>query len=315
MTISNRGTQNAVLALRSSMASALCYGCITSLASLAISYGVQVELLIIARSVVVSLLCATLLAMRCESLTIRRFELTNLLVMSVTIVLTSFFQLTAIKHISVGLTVLLFFTFPVLVALHDCLQRQSLVQPSVVALSIFAFVGVAVATGAKFDHLDWLGVMFAFLAAISMACSILVARRSLVATPVLNLALGSNLAASALALMLWFVSGQSSLLSTDGDIGLSITLTILVGVLFAFGMLFQFHSIKRIGSTLTSIVLNCEPVLALVAARLIIGEEIEIGTVVGAILIVLSILVATSKMPHRWEREDVDASSQHRGNS
>ena len=299
MTDSNGETHAAVLSLRHSMASALCYGCITSIASLALDHGVQVELLVIARGFVVALLCAPLLATRRESLRIGRMGLTNLFFLSVTILLTSFFQLTAIKYISVGLTVLLFFTFPILVALHDFLGRQSLVPSNVVALSVIAFAGVGLAIGPKLDQLDWRGVAFAFLAAASMASSILVARKSLIATPVPNLAFASNLAASTLALMLWLLSGQPSLLSASDDIAFSIVLTILVGVLFAGGLIFQFQSIKRIGGTFTSIVLNFEPIIALVAARLIIGEKMEIGTAVGAALIVLSILAATRNMPHR----------------
>ena len=299
MTASNSGTHEAVLSLRHSMASALCYGCITSIASLALDYGVRVDLLVIARGFVVALLCAPLLAIRRETLKISRMGLSNLFFLSVAIVLTSFLQLTAIKYISVGLTVLLFFTFPILVALHDFLRRQSLVPSNIVALSVIAFAGVGFAIGPKFDQLDLRGVAFAFLAAASMASSILVARRSLITTPVPNLAFASNLAASTLALMLWLLSGRPSLLSTSDDIALSIVLTILVGVLFAGGLIFQFHSIKCIGGTFTSIVLNFEPIIALVAARFIIGEKIEAGTAAGAALIILSILAATRSMPHR----------------
>ena len=299
MTASNNATQEAVLSLRHSMASALCYGCITSLASLALEHGVRVELLVIARGIVVALLCAPLLAIRRESLKIVRMGLANLFFLPMAIVLTSFFQLTAIKYISVGLTVLLFFTFPIFVALHDFLRRRSLVPSNIVALSVIAFAGVGFAIGPKVDQLDWRGVTFAFLAAASMASSILVARRSLIATPVPSLAFASNLAASALALTLWFLSGRPPLLSTGDDITLSIVLTILVGVLFAGGLIFQFHSIKRIGGTFTSIVLNFEPIIALVAARLIIGEKIEAGTAVGAVLIILAILAATRNMSHR----------------
>ena len=50
---------------------------------------------------------------------------------------------------------------------------------------------------------------------------------------------------------------------------------------------------------IVSIVLNFEPIIALVAARLIIGERMEAGTAVGTALIVLSILAATRNMPHR----------------
>ena len=139
--------------LRPSMASALCYGCITSIASLALDHGVQVELLVIVRGIVVALVCAPLLAIRHESLNIGRMGLANLLFLSVAIVLTSFFQLTAIKYISVGLTVLLFFTFPILVALLDFFRRRSLVPSSIVALSVVAFAGVGFAIGPEFDQL------------------------------------------------------------------------------------------------------------------------------------------------------------------
>lgn len=315
MTASNDGTREALLSLRPSMASALCYGCITSIASLALDHGVQVELLVIARGIVVALVCAPLLAIRHESLNIGRMGLANLLFLSVAIVLTSFFQLTAIKYISVGLTVLLFFTFPILVALLDFFRRRSLVPSNIVALSVIAFAGVGLAIGPKFDQLDWRGVAFAFLAAGAMASSILVARRSLIATPVPHLAFASNLAASALALVLWLLSGRTSLLAAGDDIALSIVLTILVGVLFAGGLMFQFHSIKRIGGTFTSIVLNFEPIIALVAARLIIGERMEIGTAVGAALIVLSILAATRNMALLSERGGVDAGRKARRES
>ena len=276
--------------LHTPMTSAICYGCVTSFASLAYQYGAQVELLVIVRGIVVALVCALLLAIRRESLKIRRIRPTNWVFLSVTLVLTSYFQLTAIKHISVGLTVVLFFMFPVLVTLHDSLWRGRSIQTNVIVLSIVAFSGVAISTGANFDQLNWRGVTFAGLAAVSMASSILIARKSLIETPIIDLALASNLLASALALTLCLLTDRSLLLSTGDDIVLSLVLTMLVGILFAGGFIFQLHSIKRIGSTFTSMVLNFEPIIALVAASLIIGEEMKLSTAIGGGLIVLSVL-------------------------
>ena len=275
------------------MASAICYGSITTFASLSYHYGVQVEHLVLFRGLLVALLCLVWSITKNVELDIRTIGVGGALLLSFSLVLTSFCQLTAVRYISVSLTAVIFYVFPILVTLVETFSRTESRPLRTLALPLFAFIGVIIVVGADIERLDWRGLLLAKGAAVAMAVSILIAKRALVNSSVSGLALATNLGASVITLAYCWFSGQSPLPQYRESTVMGLLMIVAVGMLFAVGFIFQLFSIIRIGGSTTSMVLNFEPIVTLMAANMIIGETIAPSTVVGAIFITSAIFLCT----------------------
>ena len=272
------------------MASAICYGSITTFANLSYEYGVQVEHLVFFRGVLVAFVCIVLIRSWDTKLRFRQLGDYDVLRLSLALVITSYCQLTAVRYIPVSLTVVIFYIFPVLVVLVENfsnLGRQSL---HTLLLPLLAFAGVVIAVAPHVDQLDHRGLAFAIVAAVAMAASILVAKKALKNTSVLALAFASNLVASTMVFVYWLLSGLASLPENVDGLATALSMIVVVGMLFAFGLIFQFISINRIGGSTTSLILNFEPIVTIVAAAMIVRETVTYSTIVGALLILTAVV-------------------------
>jgi len=275
--------------------SAVCYGSITTFASLAYGAGLEVEHLVISRGVIVSVICFGLAVLGGQSLSLGQVRPLQLVGLALAFVATAFCQLGAVQYISVGMTVILFFTFPLFVTLHDMLTGRLLPGSRLLLAPVIALVGIAIATGPGTDGMpDLIGVALALLAAMAMAASIVLAQRCMATASVFGLGLAGNLLASVLGLGLWVISGQAHLpVFAPGQTSLGLATMSAVGCLFGFGIIFQFQSIRRIGSTPTSMTLNFEPVVTLGVAAVLIGEPLTPARLLGGGLIILSVIVSS----------------------
>jgi drug/metabolite transporter (DMT)-like permease len=83
-------------------------------------------------------------------------------------------------YIPVSLAVLIFFTFPVQVALIGPLLARRRPEPVTLGAALIAFAGLALALGPDFDGLDWRGCALALTAAIALMTTFLMSRRLVV---------------------------------------------------------------------------------------------------------------------------------------
>lgn len=274
--------------------SAVWYGSITTFATVAYETGVTVEHLVISRGFIVAAICLGLAMVTGQSLAIGRVQPHRLLGMALAFLATAFCQLGAVQYISVGLTVILFYTFPIFVTFHDMLAGRVRVGPRLFLPPFLALVGVVMAIGPGTGTLNITGVTLAVLASIAMAASIVMAQRCVADSSVLGLGLAVNLLASLLGVVLWGLTGNAHLPHFEpGQVSLGLAMTGAVGCLFGAGIIFQFLAIRRIGSIPTSMTLNFEPVVTLAVAAVLISEPLSGAKVGGASLIVLSVILSS----------------------
>ncbi|MRU17093.1 DMT family transporter [Roseovarius sp. A21] len=275
--------------------SAVCYGSITTFASLSYAAGLEVEHLVISRGVIVAVICFGLAVIGGQSLSLGRIRPLHLAGLALALVATAFCQLGAVQYISVGMTVILFFTFPLFVTLHDMLTGRVRAGYRMFLAPVLALAGIAIATGPGTVGMpDPKGVGLALLAAMAMAASIVLAQRCMATASVFGLGLAGNLLASVLGLALWTASGDAHLpVFEPGQAAIGLVTMAAVGALFGIGILFQFRSIRSIGSTPTSMTLNFEPVVTLAVAAVLIGELLSAAKLLGAGLIIMSVFVSS----------------------
>ena len=193
----------------------------------------------------------------------------------------------AVEYISIGLTALLFFTFPPLIVLIQAVLDRA--WPSfvrVVALTT-AFAGLASMLGASLGASDPRGVALVLGAAIAVALnSVGIVRlvghiHPLVA--MFHMAIAAAIVLPALALATGNVRLPSSGIGWSGMLG--------VVALQCASLPLYFVAIARIGALKGAMLSNIQPVTSIVAARVLFGELLGAVQLVGGAMVLAGIML------------------------
>jgi drug/metabolite transporter (DMT)-like permease len=195
----------------------------------------------------------------------------------------------AVKLIPVGLAALIFFTFPLIVAVVQALGGRERLSPLRLALLLAAFGGLALMLGVSVGALDGRGIALALLASASVAAILVLTPRLLPGVDSLTIN-GHMLAVSAgvFVLAMMFSGGPALPSGAAGWVG-------LVGgtIIYAAGVIGFFAAISRVGPTRTAMFMNIEPVVSIACAFIVLGERLSAHQVAGGVLV----LGAVASMP------------------
>jgi len=193
----------------------------------------------------------------------------------------------AVRLIPVSITVLVFFTFPVLVALLVRLVDKVPVTPVKTVSLVAAFAGIALTTGAAPQALDPLGIGLALLAAAGTAVFIVLGGKLTREVGSIGFALIA-FAVAAIVFGAWIiVAGALNLPETTlGWVG-------LVGgaASFVVSVLCFFTALKAVETVSATLVANLEPILAIAIAYLVLGEVLTVPQLIGGAIVIGAILL------------------------
>lgn len=197
--------------------------------------------------------------------------------------------MSAIDYIPVSLAVLIFYTFPMLVALAEgILERRAPSYRLLLALLV-GFLGLAFALGPDFSALDWRGVAFGLLAAFSSLPLFLCARRLVLRYDAVIVAAQINLVSLVLTLLL-AIFGQG--LAFPGSASGWLYLLGACGF-FASAFMLQLYAVRNASAGSAAMVFNAEPLLTILIAWFFLGQVLGwlqwLG--VGLVFLALSLLV------------------------
>jgi len=193
----------------------------------------------------------------------------------------------AVRLIPVSVTVLVFFTFPVFVALLVRLVDKVPVTPVKAVSLVAAFAGVALTTGAAPQALDPAGIGLALLAAIGTAVFIVAGGRLTREVGSVGFALIA-FAVAAFVFGAWIVlAGALDLPETAmGWFGL------LGGsIIFVVSVLCFFTALKAVDTVSATLIANLEPILAIAIAYLALGEVLTVPQLFGGAIVVGAIVL------------------------
>jgi len=180
--------------------------------------------------------------------------------------------------------VLLFFTYPPQVALVAWLRGEPLGLPRALAI-IAAFLGLALALGVEIGTLDPLGIGLALMGSAAYALMILTLGSAMTrldpGTLNLTVMMVSALACVPIAIMTREMTWPANELGVMG----------LVGVIGAYvvGAVAFFAALKRIGPVRTALLSQLEPVVSIIAAVLILKEQVTVVQGVGIALVMVAL--------------------------
>lgn len=204
----------------------------------------------------------------------------------------------SVHFIPVGLAAIIFFTFPILVALLTMLSERRRVGVVDAALLIMAFAGLALALGPSFGTLDPIGIGLAFAGACGAAGQFFCSREVVRRCDVVTVLVFVNLTGSVLALGLLVAAGAWALPSAQSGVGFSLGWGAFIFAMLAYvaGVFLMYGAIRNTGPARSAMFFNLEPMISIGIAAMLLGERLSGLQFVGGAL-VLSALVASSRRP------------------
>jgi drug/metabolite transporter (DMT)-like permease len=192
----------------------------------------------------------------------------------------------SVEFIPVGLSALLFFTFPPMVAVIQMIVvREAIPLPKVAALSI-AFTGVATMLGASLSNSDPFGIGLALGAAACVAWSSVWVMRKL--RHIDPLVLTFNMASVAAVLLCVVTIGADQVQAPNTPSGW-LSLAIVVG-LQACSIPLYYAAIPRIGALKSAMVSNVQPLVSILAAFALYQELLSPTQFAGGIAVLGAVI-------------------------
>ena len=205
---------------------------------------------------------------------------------------------------SAAAVTVLFYAYPVGVAVIDVVTGALRPSPRLVAALAAGGVGTAIVVVAGADvSVTPAGIAFALAAAASFAGYLVLSARLLVRTDTMvRAAWVSTGAAAGLAVRGLVLGGF------DSPSGFWPRL-VAIGLANAAAFGFLFAALPRIGATRTAVVLNVEPVSAVVLAAVFLGETLGAVQLAGGVLVLAAAVVIAA--PGRGEADEAPAVPVH----
>ncbi len=271
--------------------SAVCYGAALPLSRLAYDHGSNALTILTLRYLAIILLLGIWLRMTGSSFRMAPRLILASAVVGACFVAVSGGTLASVNYIPVNLTVVVFYTYPMMTLLVvSAMERRRPGVTEMLAVSL-ALLGVGLAMQVSFQSLNVAGVGFALLAAVGVTGSFIVASR------VLREAGTTRMTWYACSVA--FLGGAAMTLGFDAvavpDTAFGIGLIAVVIAIFATAVISMFVAVRIIGPVRLATFLCLEPVTAIFVAVLVLGEHLKGGQWLGVVLVGFALLVASRR--------------------
>jgi drug/metabolite transporter (DMT)-like permease len=265
---------------------------VPSLAKLAYEGGSNTLSVITGRSIVSVCITLLLLTVLRQPIAIGRKPLRIALCTGVGYAVILYGYLGAVNYLPVNQVILIYFIHPLLVgfiAMYAGQERLTLASTGTLAA---ALVGLWLALGSSFEDLDVLGIGLAVTAMVATAIVILANARAMAEAPAMSVGFFMMVSAAAVLALLFAMSGEFALPTTTlgwtGFIGVAVAAT--TGTLaFLCGM-------AQIGATRATMITNLEPILGVLFAINVLGEQVSVHQGAGIAIVFAAIFI------NEWRR-------------
>lgn len=265
------------------------FGFVTPLARFSYEFGVNPATAALFRLGLSALVTSLLVLALRRRIRLPRAGILPVLGMTITLSATVLCYLSAVAFIPVSLAVLIFYTYPLLVAVYTSLVQRVVLGVPRAAAFVVAFSGLAVAIGPSFEVLDDVGVLLAAAAAMLLAGLFLFSERALRHVDVIAVTFYSNVGSVPVMIGGVFLLGGLELPTANvGWVAL-----VGSGLCYALGIFLNFAAINFAGPARTAIVFNLEPVVAMMVAAVLLDERLSLVQYAGGALIIGALVLAS----------------------
>lgn len=283
------------LGIACALGAAAVYGLVPVLVRIGFIHGVPAIESTLFRTGLLAVSFGVLAIAQGQSFAIPRPALPSFIAQSASTLLVSVGYLASVQFITVGLAVIIFYFFPVLIMLCAPLIERRNPGWLRLAIAVIAFAGLAVAIGPSFDSLDIRGILLAMAATLGATFQFFSGRA--ISTYLVPSVFGSLVHAAifpaVLAAALFVGGGELSILPGGAAAELGLAAMAGLSVIYVGAYLVHMLSLRFAPASTVAPYFNLEPVVATLAAVVVLGERMELNQYVGG-AIVLAALVASS---------------------
>ena len=288
------------LGIACALGAASLYGMVPNFARAAFVNGVPAIESTLFRTFIISIAFAIIAVVYNERLTVPKAAVPSFIGQAVATFLVSSAYLASIQFIPVGLTVIIFFLFPVLIMLLAPVVEGRNPGLFRIAVAMVAFCGLAVAIGPSFEALDIKGILLAAVAAAGATLQFFSGRSISRYMP--PAAFGSLVHMIILPpiLVIALIAGSGSLLILPGGSATGLGLLFMSGVAAVYVIAYMVHmlSLRFAAASTVAPFFNLEPVVTTAIAATVLGERLEVNQYIGGGLVLAALLA--SALPGKW---------------
>lgn len=199
--------------------------------------------------------------------------------------------LASVNFIPVSLAALIFYTYPLMVALLARFTEGTRLGLLGTTAFLAAFLGLALALGPSFQVLDWRGIAFGFAGAAGAAGALLFTGRLGVRIDGFGLTFWANAIGVPGMLILIPLTGSWALPAVPEG-----WLPFAGGALcYAVAINLMFLGTRLAGAARSSMILNLEPVITIGVAAALLGERLGPLQLLGAALVIGAVAMTSIK--------------------
>jgi drug/metabolite transporter (DMT)-like permease len=290
------------LGIACALSAAAMYGLVPNFVRSAFENGVPPIENTLFRTFLLAVAFAVIAVAQGERLAVPRAAIASFATQCVATLLVSVGYLASVQFIKVGLAVIIFYFFPVLIMLCAPLVEGRTPGFLRLMIAVLAFAGLAVAIGPDFESLDIRGILLATAATVGAALQFFSGRSiSKYMTPSV---FGSlvHIAIMPAVLAVAIIAGGGKLQIMPGGTANFIGLTFMVAlaVLYVIAYMIQMLSLRFAPASTVAPYYNLEPVVATLAAVVLLGERLQSNQYVGGGLVLAALLLPS--LVGRWKK-------------
>lgn len=274
--------------------SGACFGALGFFGKKAYAVGILPGELLALRYTISALLTGMIIILtKPKTLILSRFELISSLALGIFgYALFSNMFFIALSGLSASLTVLLLYTYPVIVAvLAQFILGEKLGRMGFLSLIIVS-IGLTGLVWGEWSVSEPRFLLFGIGSAFFYALYIMYSRKYLNSIPAMPSSFYVQLGAGIILSLIHFQTGARPLEILNTHAQLVISMAIICSL---FAMTLFLAGLRRISSSEASILSTTEPLFGVLIAVLFLGEKLQLIQIVGGILILAGMLILSSK--------------------
>jgi len=272
---------------------AISFSATSVLAALAYTGGTNALSVLTVRSIVAFIILYLVLRAKKVPITLPPRQRNGALGCGLLMALYSYGLLGAIEYMPVALAVIIFYTYPILVAGTGWLSGRETFSPQVAVALAAAFVGLVLALDVWGSQPHPLGVGLALMAAVGLTALLIASEKVRGDSDSRPITLHMLATATAVYFIVSVVLGNFALPQTTsgwvGFVGTQIT--------FTFSIVSVFIVLSMIGPLRTSLTMNIEPVITVTLGYLILAQTLNAWQLLGFTLVIGAVVTVEVLKP------------------
>ncbi len=205
----------------------------------------------------------------------------------------SLFYFYSLKYLSAGITTVIFFAYPVMVATLAIPVYKEKISPRIFWALLLALAGIILISnpGNQAGSISAMGVILALAACLSYAVYGLIGQKTVAENDPLSITATLSLVAVIILaafsnhelVFLYALSWQQALIA--------MTMAVLNTLL---AVLFFLKGVQKIGASRASLISTAEPPICILMAFFVLGETLTMWQIIGSLLVFASMILAAN---------------------